>query len=74
LSFILSLPQIGGISIANQPFAIATSANGMSTRTSDGLLGMSYQKTATGGENPVIWSMFLAGELSLPLFGFWFGP
>jgi hypothetical protein len=46
----------------------------MSTRVSDGLLGMSYQNIATGRENPVIWSMFLAGELNLPLFGFWFGP
>jgi hypothetical protein len=74
LSFVSSLCQIGGISIANQSFAIANSANGMSMRTSDGLLGMSYQNIATGGENPVIWSMYLAGELSLPLFSFWFGP
>ncbi|CAF0999483.1 unnamed protein product [Adineta ricciae] len=66
--------SIAGISIAKQSFAMATSAVGMSSRASDGLLGMSYQSVATGGENPVIWSMYLAGELSLPIFGFWFGP
>jgi hypothetical protein len=35
---------------------------------------MGYEKIAMGGENPVVWSMYLAGELSLPIFGFWFGP
>jgi hypothetical protein len=34
---------------------------------------MAYQKIATGGENPVVWSMYLAGELSAPVFSFWFG-
>jgi hypothetical protein len=66
--------QIGGVSIANQPFAVISSANGMSTRASDGILGMGYQKIANGGENPVVWSMYLTGKLSLPLFSFWFGP
>jgi hypothetical protein len=66
--------QIGGVSIANQSFAIISSANGFNGRQSDGLLGMGYEKIATGGENPVVWSMYLAGELSLPIFGFWFGP
>ncbi len=66
--------QIGGVSIANQAFAIVSSAKGFNGRQSDGLLGMGYEKIATGGENPVVWSMYLAGELSLPIFGFWFGP
>jgi hypothetical protein len=46
----------------------------MSTSPSDGILGMGYQKIAVGGENPVIWSMYLAGELKQPIFSFWFGP
>lgn len=50
------------------------SASGMSWRTNDGILGMGYKSIAQGGENPVIWSMYLAGELSLPIFCFWFGP
>jgi hypothetical protein len=45
----------------------------MSGSARDGILGMGYQKIATGGENPVIWSMYLAGELQLPIFSFWFG-
>ncbi|CAF4811521.1 unnamed protein product [Rotaria socialis] len=65
---------IGGICIANQTFAIATSANGMSTQVNDGLLGMGYQNIATGGEMPVVWSMYLAGQLSLPIFAFWVAP
>ncbi len=53
-----------------------SSANGMNTTTSesDGMLGMGYQQIAQGGENPVIWSMYLAGELQQPIFSFWFGP
>jgi hypothetical protein len=68
--------QIDGVSIPNQPFAIVSSANGngMSGSPRDGLLGMGYEKIATGGENPVVWSMYLAGELQLPIFCFWFGP
>ena len=57
--------QVGGISIANQSFAVISSANGMNKSAFDGILGMGYQKIANGGENPVVWSMFLAGELSL---------
>ncbi len=64
--------QIDGISITNQAFAVASSANGMSTRPCDGILGMGYEKIATGGENPVVWSMYLAGKLLQPIFGFWF--
>lgn len=66
--------QIGGISVTNQPFAIINSANGMNMTKRDGILGMGYQSIARGGENPVIWSMYLAGDLKLPLFGFWFAP
>jgi hypothetical protein len=66
--------KIAGVSIPNQLFAIATSANGLSARPYDGLLGMGYEQIATGGENPVVWSMYLAGELQLPIFCFWFGP
>ncbi|CAF3368339.1 unnamed protein product [Rotaria socialis] len=62
----------GSISIANQPFAIINSANGMNTGKFDGILGMAYQKISSCGENPVIWTMYLAGELSLPIFSFWF--
>jgi len=46
----------------------------MHTSVFDGILGMGYQQIANGGENPVIWSMYLAGELQQPIFGFWFGP
>ena len=74
LSFASYLFQIGGISVANQSFAIVSSAKGFSNSPRDGLLGMGYQKLTQGGETPVIWSMFLAGELSLPIFCFWFGP
>ncbi len=66
--------QIAGVSIPKQPFAVISSADGMSTREYDGLLGMGYQQIANGGENPVIWSMYLAGELQQPIFSFWFGP
>ncbi|CAF1535585.1 unnamed protein product [Adineta ricciae] len=66
--------NIAGISIPNQRFAIATSANGMSGGARDGLLGMGYQNIATGGEEPPIWAMYRLGQLTLPLFGFWFGP
>ncbi|CAF0788764.1 unnamed protein product [Adineta steineri] len=65
---------IGGVSIANQSFAMITSAQGFSTRTADGMLGMGYQSIASGGELPVIWSMYLAGALSQPIFSFWFAP
>jgi hypothetical protein len=37
-------------------------------------LGMAYQSIAVGGENPVVWSMYLAGELQQPIFCFWFAP
>ncbi|CAF4423067.1 unnamed protein product, partial [Rotaria magnacalcarata] len=63
----------GSISIPNQPFAIINSANGMKASKFDGVLGMGYQKLSSGGEIPVVWSMYLAGELSLPIFCFWFG-
>ncbi|CAF1184708.1 unnamed protein product [Adineta steineri] len=66
--------NIAGISITGQPFAIINSASGMTSRTNDGILGMGYQKLAQGGEVPVIWSMYLTGALSLPIFGFWFEP
>jgi phytepsin len=66
--------KIAGVSIAKQPFAVISSANGMNTSEFDGILGMGYQQIANGGENPVIWSMYLAGELQQPIFGFWFGP
>ncbi len=51
-----------------------SSANDMSASEFDGILGMGYPQIANGGENPVIWSMYLAGELKQPIFGFWFGP
>ncbi|CAF5036253.1 unnamed protein product, partial [Rotaria magnacalcarata] len=63
----------GSISIPNQPFAIINSANGMKASKFDGVLGMGYQKLSSGGEIPVVWSMYLTGELSLPIFSFWFG-
>ncbi|CAF4370333.1 unnamed protein product, partial [Adineta steineri] len=66
--------NIAGISITGQPFAIISSASGMSWRTNDGILGLGYQKIAQGGENPLVWSMYLAGQLTLPIFCFWFGP
>ncbi|CAF3491690.1 unnamed protein product [Adineta steineri] len=66
--------NIAGVPITGQPFAIINSASGMSSRINDGILGMGYQKLAQGGEVPVIWSMYLTGALSLPIFCFWFGP
>ncbi|CAF1032653.1 unnamed protein product [Didymodactylos carnosus] len=66
--------SISGISVSHQPFAVATSAYGMSSRVSDGLIGMAYRNIAQGGEYPVIWSMYLAGQLTQPIFGFWFNP
>ncbi|CAF1361268.1 unnamed protein product [Adineta steineri] len=65
---------IAGISITGQPFAVINSASGVSGRAFDGILGLSYAKLSQSGENPVVWSMYLAGELSLPIFCFWFGP
>ncbi|CAF1662642.1 unnamed protein product [Adineta ricciae] len=35
---------------------------------------MGYQSITSGGEEPLIWAMYRLGQLSLPLFGFWFGP
>jgi hypothetical protein len=46
----------------------------MNSDLNDGILGMGYEQIATGGENPVVWSMYLAGELSRPIFCFWFAP
>ncbi|CAF1071963.1 unnamed protein product [Adineta steineri] len=66
--------NMAGISVTGQPFAIVSSASGMSWRTNDGILGLGYQNLAHGGENPLVWSMYLAGQLSLPIFCFWFGP
>ncbi len=66
--------QIAGVPITNQPFAVINSAYGMSRSVFDGILGMSYYTVANGGTSPVIWSMYLAGELQQPIFGFWFGP
>ncbi|CAF3956438.1 unnamed protein product, partial [Adineta steineri] len=66
--------NIAGVPITGQPFAIINSASGMSSRINDGILGMGYQKLAQGGEVPVIWSMYMTGALSLPIFCFWFGP
>jgi hypothetical protein len=62
------------VSIAKQSFAVITSAYGMNGSAFDGVLGMSYYTVANGGASPVIWSMYLAGELKQPIFGFWFGP
>ncbi len=50
------------------------SAYGMSRNEYDGIMGMGYPQLANGDEDPVIWSMYLAGELQQPIFGFWFGP
>ncbi|UJR17984.1 hypothetical protein I4U23_004885 [Adineta vaga] len=66
--------NIAGISVSKQSFAIANSAIGMNGSVRDGLLGMDYQSIGSGGGVPVIWAMFQAGQLTLPLFGFWFGP
>ncbi len=62
------------MSIPKQSFAVISSAYLMNGSAFDGILGMGYPKLANGGENPVIWSMYLAGELQQPIFGFWFGP
>ena len=51
-----------------------SSANGMNAGQSDGILGMGYPQLAHGGEYPVVWAMYLAGQLQQPVFGFWFGP
>ncbi|CAF1347911.1 unnamed protein product [Adineta steineri] len=72
--FVNDTVNIAGVSITGQPFAVINSASGASSRLFDGILGLGYQKIAQGGENPVVWSMYLAGKLSLPIFCFWFGP
>jgi len=46
----------------------------MSGSPNDGLMGMGYSKIADAHENPPIWAMYLAGELTQPIFSFWFGP
>ncbi|CAF1497146.1 unnamed protein product [Adineta steineri] len=66
--------DIGGISISHQPFAIVNSAIGVAGVEFDGILGMAFPAAAVGGENPVIYSMYLAGKLKLPIFTFWFEP
>ncbi|CAF4114344.1 unnamed protein product [Adineta steineri] len=66
--------DIGGISISHQPFAIVNSAIGVAGVEFDGILGMAYPADTEAGENPVIFSMYLAGKLKLPIFTFWFEP
>ncbi|CAF1412807.1 unnamed protein product [Adineta steineri] len=65
---------MGGISISNQPFAIVSSAIGVTGQEFDGIMGMAYPAEGTIGENAVVFSMYLAGELKLPIFTFWIEP
>ncbi|CAF1642507.1 unnamed protein product, partial [Didymodactylos carnosus] len=65
---------IAGISVQQQSFAIVATAHNFNGDQADGLMGLGYQNIAAGQENPVIWSMYLAGELTQPIFSFWFGP
>ncbi|CAF4100555.1 unnamed protein product [Adineta steineri] len=66
--------DIGGISVSNQTFAIINTAIGVTGVEFDGILGMAYPSATVIGENPVVFSMYLAGKLKLPIFTFWIEP
>jgi len=60
--------------VLNQAFAQANNISGFTNALFDGILGLAYPILGTSEQTPMFYNMWRQGQVSNPIFSFYFNP